>query len=384
MEATGQWAYNTTVIRTPSQDSSRLATSTLLLCALLWAACTPSAPGPDTAGDLDPQAYFRGQTITITIPWSAGSGIEAHLRPVLTHLRDSIPGNPAIQIINRSGAAGVAGTNYWYRRAKPDGLDWLFTGGLVANQVLKDISGANYDVRRMIPIGSIADPLVMYGNQERLPRGIRDIFQRQEPLYTGMRTLSGSTTVLLSGLSLLGPADVQSVQFPGGSVEQRPALLRGEIDVASDSTTSFLKIIQPEIDRGAVVPLWQSGRIQDGKLVPYERVPDVPTILEAYRQLTGQDLAGDFLRWAEVGGAIRSITRIALLPSETPAPIVRVLREAWWESVHHPLYEQAITLNGVPLTRLSAEEAQQSIDKVLSISQEMHDFLVKYYRDATD
>ncbi len=114
---------------------------------------------PDTS--FDAEAYFSGKTIRVVVAWDPGNSIDAHGRAVSRILPRYIPGNPKSIVLNKDGAAGTVGGNWWHENAQDDGL-WLFanTGANPIAQILRP--GVRYDFRDYTSVGGIMQRTTMW------------------------------------------------------------------------------------------------------------------------------------------------------------------------------------------------------------------------------
>jgi tripartite-type tricarboxylate transporter receptor subunit TctC len=92
----------------------------------LWSAAAAAAllvaASPMSAQAADPVAgFYRGRTVTMIVPSDAGGGEAQYALLVAAHLRDHLPGRPAIVPQYMPGAAGARGAGYLYTVAPRDG-----------------------------------------------------------------------------------------------------------------------------------------------------------------------------------------------------------------------------------------------------------------------
>jgi len=102
------------------------------------------------------------------VAWDPGNSIDAHGRAVSRFLPKHIPGNPKSIVLNKDGAKGTVGGNWWHDNSKSDGL-WLFanTGANPINQILRD--GIRYDFREYTSVGGIMQRTTMWMAHEDSP-----------------------------------------------------------------------------------------------------------------------------------------------------------------------------------------------------------------------
>ena len=117
----------------------------------------PAAPAPAAVEKFS----WEGKTLRVVIPWGPGFSTDAHGRLIARYLPRYLPGNPKTVVVNKEGAAGTTGGNWYHSRAKPDGL-WIYvnTGSNPVNQVTRP--GVRYDFRDFVPIGGIMQRTTMW------------------------------------------------------------------------------------------------------------------------------------------------------------------------------------------------------------------------------
>ena len=122
---------------------------------------TPKPKPTATPVPFDAAGYFKGKTIRVVVAWDPGNSIDAHGRAVSRFLPKHIPGNPKSIVLNKDGAKGTVGGNWWHENSKSDGL-WLFanTGANPVNQLLRE--GVRYDFREYTSIGGIMQRTTMW------------------------------------------------------------------------------------------------------------------------------------------------------------------------------------------------------------------------------
>jgi tripartite-type tricarboxylate transporter receptor subunit TctC len=98
--------------------------------------------------------FYKGQTIRIVQGRNPGGSGDLRVRAMMSLLQKYIPGNPAIVQEYMPGGGGRKTGNFIFETAKPDGLTLGNTGGgMVASAVLGE-KGVNYDLDKLIFLGS--------------------------------------------------------------------------------------------------------------------------------------------------------------------------------------------------------------------------------------
>ena len=74
-----------------------------------------AVPTADAGAGVD----FSGKRIRIIVPFNEG-GPDSLPRPLVPFMGKSLPGTPKILVINKPGAGGIVGGNYFESKAKKD------------------------------------------------------------------------------------------------------------------------------------------------------------------------------------------------------------------------------------------------------------------------
>src|SRR6266851_1903721 len=85
------------------------------IAALAWAGVSHAAAAEDDVS-------FAGKTITMTVGFAAGGGVDLYGRMLGRHLARYLPGHPRLVVLNQLGAGGVVALNDWANKAEPNGL----------------------------------------------------------------------------------------------------------------------------------------------------------------------------------------------------------------------------------------------------------------------
>lgn len=329
----------------------------------------------------DAESHFGGQTITIIVPSGAGSATDLNARQLGNILGSNVPGNPNVVIQNMGGGGGVTGLNNFYRTAAPDGLTLLFQGGTAFRQVLADIVGAEHDMNAMEALGGIGGGAVVYANSGSVP-SVEALLGNQDELFVGLRDISSIPTFdMLARLAILDTT-FRGVLYPGGASEARLAIFRGEADIFSENEPAFTQQIQPEIDAGAIVPLWQTGLLVGNDLVRDPQTPDVPTFREVYDQLGGAPLEGVLAEALEIADLSNTVFFSLYAAPNTPEDIIAVLGEAVWVTLNDDDFLSSTQVNGSPSHIVDALTATDASRRIANMSPALREAYLDWWRNA--
>jgi len=110
------------------------------------------ATGPALADD----GFYKGKNLKMIVRSGAGGGYDYYGRLIARHMVKYIPGKPNMIVINLPGAGGIVAANYMMNRAKKGGIEFAILSREVAISQRTRETGVNYDVRKLIALGSAA------------------------------------------------------------------------------------------------------------------------------------------------------------------------------------------------------------------------------------
>jgi len=280
------------------------------------------------------EVNFAGKRIELVVPYGNGGGTGVTARFLAPLLEKKLPGHPTIIIKNIDGAGAIAGSNYFQEHAKPNGLTVMaLAASVTANYVFRD-SRVKYKVDEWIPIITIPAGTIIYANSKLGLKGPADIAKlRDQELSMGAGTPTGGEMRTLLALDLLG-FKVKSV-FGVGRADARPAFERGEFNINFDSNQAYPVNVVPLIESGVAVPLFSLGITNNKGVIERDPVvPDLPSLPEAYKTLTGKDPDGDaYKAWLAVFNLNVMASKALALPAGTPDDIVETYNKAMEEVV---------------------------------------------------
>jgi tripartite-type tricarboxylate transporter receptor subunit TctC len=191
-------------------------------------------------------AFYRGRAITLVIPSSVGGGYDLYGRLVARHLGRFIPGNPAVNPANMSGAAGVVAAQYIYAAGAKDGTA---IGELYPNAVMEPLLGdkgrVKYDSLRFNYIGSLnSDAFICFVRASAPVTSFKDALTKEVVL--GATGVGGPSTDYPAMYNNLLGARFRIVNGYPGITEVGLALEKGEIDGTCGSSWSVMTTGHPD------------------------------------------------------------------------------------------------------------------------------------------
>ena len=302
-----------------------------LIAALASLALAPLAPA--AAQD------FPSRPVRFIVPYAAGGSGDLLAR-LLGNKLASMWGQQVV-VDNRAGGGGLIGTEA-AARSEPDGYTlYLATDGplTVAASLYKRVP---YDWKRdFAPVSMLAMGYQVLIVRASFPaRDLKELIAlaRQKPGELNYASIGiGSAPHLGAELfKSVAKVDITHVPYRGSSAQAITALIAGDVAMFLVGTSTAVPHIKSGALRGLAVT---AGKRVDGLV-------EVPTFAEA--GLPGVDVS----LWFAV-----------LVPSGTPAAIIKKLNADIAQVVADPEFKQALAMRGFEAVASSPEQLAEFLDK---------------------
>jgi tripartite-type tricarboxylate transporter receptor subunit TctC len=243
-----------------------------------------------TCGTL--HAEYPTKTVTIVVPFSAGSDADLSARNLAQHAEKYL-GSQQIVVVNQPGASGAIGTTA-VRQAAPDGHTLLLAR--IASQVILPATDprAPYQWSDFTYLSMLEmNPYVCAVRRQSPYRTMHDLVEevKKRPgklnyATVGPGTLQNFGPQYLFAIAELSKTAAMPIPYKG-SGELTTALLGGQVDFACSNL-------------GALLPHFRSGTLRalmTTTVQPLKDLPQVPTV----RQL-GWPAMENFAAWSALAG----------------------------------------------------------------------------------
>ena len=289
-------------------------------------------------------ADFSGKRIRIIVPFNEGGGTDSLTRALAPFMEKYLPGNPKILVINKPGAGGIVGGNYFESSAKKDGT-WVMalSTSTVMNYILAD-PRVKFDIKGWEPIILLPRGNMIYARSELGLKGLspKDLVAKMQSIPTdklifGGKTPTSSAINKRMALSLLG-VEVKDVWGMKGNGPMAQAFERGEFTVNFDNSLSYLNNRKGFRESGIATELFtwgapdENGKWKDasGKYYRDPTWPNVPTYYEVYEEGTGKKFEGPKAR------STLALIRVGTLANKSfllPKGADKDALKAWWDAM---------------------------------------------------
>lgn len=303
--------------------------------ALLGAAAAASAAVPLRARA---QANFAGRTIEFVIPFAEAGGSDVWARFLSPFLARHLPGQPTVIVRNQPGGGSIIGANDFAQRARTDGSAIFGPSASTHLPFLLGDRRVRYDYAKWTPL--IVSPTggVLYvSSRLGISRTDQIAELRGKELVFPSQGATGLDIVAILALHLLG-LNARYVFGMRGRGDARLAVERGDANADHQTTPAWNTQVMPMVRAGAAVPLFSYG-VPDaqGNVQRDPSFPDIPTFEEVYRSMHGRAPDGlPYAAYRACSVAAFAGQKPAVIPSDTPAPIITAFRKAFEDAVKDP------------------------------------------------
>jgi len=277
---------------------------------------------PLTAHAAPVDEYPNGP-ITAVCTYSVGSQTDVQAR-ICAMPAEKYFGQPIV-ILNKAGAGGLTGWNWFMDRGSRDGLTMTVYNlpNFIAQSIVK--KNAKYSIRILEPLANFAaDPVVLFVSKDSPFNSVSDLveFAKKNP---GKVTLNGSGLFVGHHIALLllaKEADIKLTYVPekGGS-DSLQSVMAGKVMGSFNN----LSIAMRALDKIKVLGIADLQR--------HEFIPDVPTFIEqGYKTL--DDATTNFRGYA--------------LPVGVDKAIVEKAAQQAYKMFNDPLVIENLKKTGVP------------------------------------
>jgi hypothetical protein len=286
----------------------------------------------------DAQATFAGRTIEFVIPFAEAGGSDVWARFFAPFVSKYLPGQPTVIVRNIPGGGSITGANDFAQRARPDGSSFFGPSASTHLPYLLGDRRVRYDYTKWTPlIVSPTGGVVYVSSRTGITRGEQIGELRGKELVFPSQGATGLDIVPILALHLLG-MNTRYVFGMRGRGDARIAVERGDANADHQTTPAGLTQVVPLVRAGAAVPLFSYG-VPDaqGNIQRDPSFPEIPTFEEVYTRLQGRAPEGPgYEAYRACSVAAFAGQKPAVLPNETPAPIIAAFRKAFEDAVKDP------------------------------------------------
>lgn len=347
-----------------------LSALTLLSLSMLLTSCSERT---------ESEHYYEGKRIQIIIPTSVGGGTDRFARLMAQGLSEFVPGNPTVVPRQMTGGSGILAGNWFVEQAPRDGTVLLASAGQgTLRQILgqKSVRSRPDDVDDLIALPMVR--MVMLGPNKGIKQRehLRQL-QSGDPLHTAhVDPISGISFVLQASMMELPLRMIPGYQ---GGPERDLAMIRGEIDIIQQVTSTYASSFQPVLDRGGLL-LWSDGLMgPEGKIIRDPNFPEVPSFPEVYEMTFGEPPSGRLWELYElVTPLITNAAKVLQIHVDAPQEAKDALMTGIQAMVADPEFALQMRRESEGHSAVYGEELSELLKQARSVTAEQRQFLRDY------
>jgi tripartite-type tricarboxylate transporter receptor subunit TctC len=327
-----------------TQETGRSAAAALVLGILLSA--TAHAAIAADAGE-----FYKGRSVTLGIPNSAGGGYDVYGRALARHIGRHIPGNPNVIVQNVPAAGGMVLANQLYTTAPKDGSYLAMIRGTVVHEQVFRSPQVQFDARRFLWVGNMNIDYDACLVGAASPVKTVDDFYKYETAVGASGAGAQSFTFPQVYRALLGMKMKVIAGYPG-TPERMIALERGELDGFCGITLStFQSQLADQAARGKVRLIAQASLRKNA------HYPDLPNILD-------QAKTPDVRQALEFLFTPLGLGRAFAAPPDTPKDRLEVLRQAMAQTLRDADFLADAKKLHIEIEPMDADETSKTASRI--------------------
>ena len=349
-----------------------------LLAALVAVVCVCADKGLTEENE-----FYAGKTITVYVGRPPGSGADLAVRSFVRYWEQHVPGQPTMIVKNVPGGGGSRVWNLAWDERRPNDLEVYFSP-VSAMSVIVQQQGLRADLSQLPLVGSLMSPNMTFARTERL-KNAEDL-----PNVTGLQFGGQAPTHRFSilgrmTLDILG-VDYRNVSGFSGASDVFNAVRRKEVDIQTAPLNFYRFTVEPNVVKsGEVIPLWYNPVInQDGDVVPLEAAGDIPSFIDYYKSVKGEEPSGElFEMYKWLLPNLNGITYAAFLPRGTSDTALQILGESFNAVTIDPAYRaEELRMFGFNLPVVTSQQGSEIIRNMANAPEHVRNFLDGYIQEG--
>jgi len=328
---------------------------------------------------------FSGETIEFVIPFSESGGSARWANFYAPLLSEALPGNPTVVVRYRPGAGSTTGANWFQEQDTGDGTLLFGTSGSTQFPYLLGDPRVRYEYNDWQVVLASGTGGVAY-----LPPDMADLMDGLDvtalqdiDFIWGSQGATGLDLVANLGWELLG-MNVEPVFGIEGRGDGRLMFERGEANIDYQTSSAYIRSVEPMIEEGLAVPMMSWGAIDaEGNIVRDPTFPDIPSFAEVCEATPACETSGPgWDAWVAFFIAGFPAQKMVFLPGNAAPEVVEAYATAFDAIIARPDFAEmaASDLGAYPqMTRAAAAEAFRLGTQV---SPEAREFVVNWLQDA--
>lgn len=299
--------------------------------------------------------YYAGKSIKLTVGSDAGGGYDTYTRVLARFIGKQIPGNPSVVVMNMPGAGGLRSVQYLYTVAAKDGTEFANVRSSNMLDSILGLRGPEIDPNKFVWIGSMAsdnDVCAFWHNS-----GIRTFDDMlNKPSKVGGTARGAQAFSFPNAINYVLNTKMDIILGYKGTNDRALAMERGELSgMCGLNGSTLISVLQQPLSEGKLIPVVQSG------LKPHPGLKDVP-LTQSFAKTPEQR------QILEAIFAQMEIARAFTAPPQTAAEPVKILRQAFMDTLKDAAFKQEAEKLKLELDPISGEDVQKMIAQMSALS----------------
>ncbi len=163
---------------------------------------------------------------------------------------------------------------------------------------------------------------------------------------------------------------MQAVFGMKGRKDGRLAFQRGETTIDYQTSSSYIKNVQPAVDKGEAIALFSFGAIDSKeKIVRDSTFPDLPSFVEVYEMINGKKPSGPaFNAWKSFFVAGFPGQKMVFLPKKTSGKIVNAYTKAFNNVINAPGFTEKKNKALGTYTQVTGKNARNLLKQAINVN----------------
>lgn len=303
-----------------------------------------------------PDEFYRGKTVDLVIPFSAGGTVDLGGRLLAAFWPQYVKGG-VMTVSNLKGGGGVASHNY-VMKGKIDGLTMCCTSHPAGvGYPLYKAAGVDWKIKDMQWIGMLGKDIQAFSISPKLPYKSMDEMQKAKGLKLGGLGPGGAISLGSGFIAAVFELDAKVILGYRGTSELAVATGKGELDGYTENAAGVVM----QSKQGFCKPLC----VLSTKRSPL--LPNTPAVTEIIKLTPDQQTWLSFFEYLPQGNSF-------FVRDGIPVERVKFLQDAFDKIIAMPRFQtQMKTTFGEQSEALSGKDVTALVNKLLAVPQEAVD-----------
>ncbi len=327
---------------------------------------------------------LAGKTVDFVIPFSESGGSARWANFFAPLLSEALPGNPTVVVRYRPGAGSTAGANWFQEQTTNDGSLIFGTSGSTQFPYLLGDPRVRYEYKDWQPVlasgtGGVAYLAGSLGDQ--FDGDVDDL--KDEFFLYGSQGATSLDLVPLLGFTLLG-LQVDPIFGLEGRGDGRLMFERGEATIDYQTSSAYIRSVQPMVDEGLAVPMFSWGALdEEGNIVRDPTFPDMPSFKEVCEATEGCETEGTaWDAWKSFFVAGFPAQKLVYLPGGAPEEVVAMYEQAFRDILARPDFAELAEAELGVYPQMVGQAAARADDLATTITPEAKEYVLNWLDES--